>query len=49
MGPDDGAVYHPILHIRFIDKVVEHPLPYALVTPAGKTLVDAVPLAVFDW
>jgi hypothetical protein len=35
-----------MLHIRVIDKMLAHPIPDAMVTPASNTLVDAIPVAV---
>lgn len=49
MGSDHRAVDNQILHVWLIGKVLQHLFPNAVVTPAGKPLVDAVPLAVLLW
>ncbi len=46
MGADDGAIDDQVFHIRVLDEMLMHPLPYSFFTPTGKTLVDAVPVAV---
>lgn len=43
MGTHDGAVDYPIFHIGVVSKMVQHPLPHSLGTPARKALVNAVP------
>lgn len=48
MGANNRAVDHPMLHIRVTCKVHKHAFPNALVTPAGKSLVDRVPAAIFS-
>jgi len=47
MGSYDGAVQQDILPIRVSGKMLMHIFPYLVVAPAGKALVDAVPVAVF--
>src|SRR5210317_1455346 len=47
MRANNGAVNQTILHIRVVSKVVQHPFPNALVTPASISLVDRVPIAIF--
>jgi hypothetical protein len=49
MSPDDGAIDNQMLHIRVIGKMVMHLLPNAVITPAGKAFVDAIPGAVLLW
>jgi hypothetical protein len=46
MGTDDGAIDDQVLHIWIINEAGMHLLPDALVTPAGKPLVHAVPFAI---
>ena len=46
MGPYHRAVDNDIFHIGVLGKMVMHPFPDAFITPAGKPLVDAVPVAV---
>lgn len=41
-----GAVKDNVFHIRVMDKMLMHPIPDTLVTPAGKAFVHAVPGAV---
>jgi len=45
MGTNDRAIENEVLHIRVIGKVLMHFVPNTLVTPAGKSLVDAL----FQW
>ena len=47
MSPNDGAIHNQALHIRVIDEVLVHFVPDVPVTPAGKALVDAIPVAIF--
>jgi len=46
MGTNDRAVENQMFHIGIICKMLMHEFPDALVTPASKSLVDAVPIAV---
>jgi hypothetical protein len=46
MGAYYGAIYDNVFHIRVMNKMLVHPLPYTFLTPAGKALVDAVPVAI---
>ena len=43
------GVNDQVFHIRVVDKVLMHPFPDTLLTPADKSLIDAVPLAVLGW
>jgi hypothetical protein len=47
MGAHDGAIQDEMLHIWVIGKMLVHAIPDALVTPARKALVDAIPVAIF--
>ena len=46
MGTDHSAINDDVLHIRVLHKMLMHSFPYALITPAGKAFVDAVPVPV---
>ncbi len=46
MGADHAAVQDQVLHVRVIDEMLMHVFPDVVFAPAGKTLVDAVPLAI---
>ena len=46
MGTDDGTVDDQVLHIWVINEAGMHLLPDALVAPASKPLVYAVPFAI---
>jgi hypothetical protein len=46
MGSNDRAIQDQVLHIRVIGKMLMHIFPDAMVAPACKTLVDAIPVAV---
>src|SRR5262249_30774843 len=48
MSAHNGAVHHPILHIRVICKVLKHPLPYAVITPTGQAFIDTVPVPILS-
>jgi hypothetical protein len=47
MGTHNCAVHHAIFHIGVIGKVFKHPFPHAVVTPASKALIHAIPVAQF--
>ena len=47
MGTHDGTVNDQVLHIWIINEAGMHLLPDAVVAPASKPLVNAVPFAVF--
>jgi hypothetical protein len=46
MCPDDRTVDDEVFHVGVIDEMVMDTLPYSVVTPAGESLVDAVPFTV---
>ena len=46
MRAHDGAVEHHAFHIRVVGKMGHHLSPHAVVAPARKALVDAVPVAI---
>jgi hypothetical protein len=46
VGTDEGAIYTQVFHIWSVGEVVMHSFPDALLTPAGKPLVEGVPVAV---
>ena len=46
MGTDDGTVNDQVLHIWIINEAGMHLLPDAVVAPASKPLVHAVPFAI---
>jgi hypothetical protein len=46
VGTDDGAIYNQLFHIWIVGEVLMHSFPDTLLTPAGKPLVDGVPVAV---
>ena len=47
MGPHHGAIKKNIFHVGVVDKVLMHIFPDVMVAPAGKTLIDRVPVAIF--
>jgi hypothetical protein len=49
MGPDHGAVNHDTFQVWVISEMEMHPLPNAFITPAGKALINAVPIAIACW
>jgi len=44
-----GAIDDQVFHIRVVSELVVHSFPDALLTPAGKPLVDGVPTAIGFW
>jgi hypothetical protein len=46
MRSHHGAIQQDIFHIRIAGKVLMHIIPDIMFTPAGKTLVNRVPLAI---
>ena len=42
-----AAVQEHIFHVGVVGKVLIHILPDLMLAPAGKTLIDAVPVAIF--
>lgn len=46
MRSQDGAVQQDMLHIWVIGKMLMHLRPYLVLTPAGKALIDCVPIAL---
>ena len=49
MGTDDGTVDDQVFHIWVISEMDMHILPNVMVTPACKSLIDAVPRPIFLW
>jgi len=49
MSPDNGAIHHPVFHIRLIREMLKHPLPHTVIAPAPKPLVDTIPLPILLW
>ena len=47
MGPHHGAIEKNIFHVGVVGKVLMHIFPDVMVAPAGKTLIDRVPVAIF--
>ena len=43
-----AAVQEHIFHLGVVGKVLIHILPDFMLAPAGKTLIDAVPVAIFS-
>ncbi len=46
MGSHHSAINDEMLQVWVLNKMLMHSFPDALITPAGKPLVDAVPFAV---
>jgi hypothetical protein len=49
MGTHYGAVNQYIFQIRVLDTMSHQIFPHPIVTPAGKSLVDAVPVTILGW
>ena len=47
MVPHHGAIEKNIFHVGVVGKVLMHIFPDVMVAPAGKTLIDRVPVAIF--
>jgi hypothetical protein len=47
-GPNDCVIQGQVLQIRVIGKMMMHIFPNAMLAPACKTLVDAIPIAVLS-
>ena len=47
MGTYHAAVQEHIFHLGVVGKVLMHILPDFMLALAGKTLIDAVPVAIF--
>ena len=47
MGSHHRAVQQNVFHIRIIGEMLMQIIPDVVVTPAGKALVNCVPLTVF--
>ena len=47
MCPHHGAIQQDVFHIRVVSKVLIHLIPDIMIAPAGKTLVNRVPLPIF--
>ena len=48
MGANDSAINDQVLHVWVVCEVLMHLLPDLVVAPAGKALVNAVPLTIFS-
>lgn len=46
MSPHNGAIYNQVFHVRVVGEVMMHSFPDTFLAPAGKPLVDGVPVAV---
>ena len=46
VSPDYGTVYYQILHVRLINEMLAHPVPYPTITPSRESLIDAVPFPI---
>jgi hypothetical protein len=46
MSTNHRAIKHQTFHVWIIGKVLMHPIPYAIVTPASEPFVYAVPVTV---
>lgn len=49
MGTDDGTVDNEVSHVWIIHEMLMHPFPDALIAPAGKAFIDAIPVAIGFW
>jgi hypothetical protein len=49
MRAHNAAINNAVFHVRVIGKMLMQVFPDALVAPAGKPLVDAVPVAIPRW
>ena len=49
MRPYNRAVHNQVFHIRVVDKMLMHRFPNTVVTPTGKSFVDAVPITILLW
>jgi hypothetical protein len=49
MGPDHGAADDEVFHVRVAGEMLMHQFPDALICPAGKPFVDAVPVPEPGW
>ena len=47
MCTDHRRVDDQVFHVGLIDEMLMDTLPYSVITPAGESLVDAVPFTVF--
>jgi hypothetical protein len=46
VGPDEGSIEHYVRIFRIIDESGKHPLPHAVLRPARKAFMHALPFAV---
>jgi hypothetical protein len=47
MGANNRAVQNDVFQVWVLSKMLMHILPNAMITPAGKSLVNAIPGAIF--